>query len=125
MRSFKSSSEVLSATSGLGLAGTRRRGGAGGGGAWWGPGPRGADPAGTYRAILHLTFGTSGRAGLPRTRARCRAAGARRGRIGARLGRGRWGGSWSGRGLALFLFARLDRRGTLLEPEAVGLADHG
>jgi GcrA cell cycle regulator len=36
---LRSSSEVLSAISGLGLAGTRRRGGAGGIGGCWSPGP--------------------------------------------------------------------------------------
>src|SRR6476661_9218786 len=52
MRSLRSSRPVLSATSGLGLAGTRRRGGAGGIGACWSLGPWRMKPPGPIERTM-------------------------------------------------------------------------
>ena len=124
MRSFKSSSEVLSATSGLGLAGTSRRGGAGGIGGCWSPGPWRMKPPGP---IERYCRSDGGRCGVRTGRAGpgwAGAAGVGRGRVRARRG---LGGRAAGAASGLFgflLLARLDRRGALLEPETVRLADH-
>src|SRR3954454_15357001 len=64
MRSLRSSRLVLSATSGLGLAGTRRRGGAGGIGACCSPGPWRMKPPGPIeRYCISWDVGRCGAAG--------------------------------------------------------------
>ena len=77
MRSFKSSRLVLSATSGLGLAGTSRRGGAGGIGGCWSPGPWRMKPPGP---IERYCISGADRGGL-RVRRRWSGSGGSGGRL--------------------------------------------
>ena len=107
MRSLRSSRLVLSATSALGLAGTRRRGGAGGIGAWVSPGPWRMKPPGPTERYWIVGFGRCGRCVGRRRRALAlgaAAAGARRRGLGrglfGRRARGR-----GGRGGAVFSFS--------------------
>ena len=128
----------MSATSGLGLAGTRRRGGAGGIGACWSLGPWRTKPPGPIERTMRLRR-LGRRRGLGAASARARR-GRRRGlglvilvarrgrRFGGRAGLGRGGGLGLLADLGLGLgrrLVRLHRRGARLQAEPVRLADHG
>ena len=84
IRSLRSSRLVLSAISGLGLAGTRRRGGAGGIGACWSPGPWRTKPPGPTERILDCGAGR----GAAGRRARRQRRGRRVARARRRAARG-------------------------------------
>ena len=126
MRSLRSSRLVLSATSGLGLAGTRRRGGAGGIGACCSPGPWRMKPPGPIeRYWISCALRARMLLGAPELRWRPAAG------VGAALALRPWRAAGFGaaaagaRLLRFLLLARLHRRGALLEAQAVRLADHG